>query len=221
MSTPDKLSEERHVEGAVCTDLPTAGPEVCRAQVLWNSRVRSHDFNELGPRCHDFPLLLHMEHTPLAIDKLLSHSCGRDQTGGAATPREEILHNHQVPELIAIAPLPTESATNSHSVSAQTNGRNYQLVGHDKVAGLGAALLVNSPERRANCAWDRNPSVHNHIICFCKSSADGAVRAAYSPAEGLQTRRLGLPQSAQPQRQPTLNPRHSTTPRTHVHGSHS
>ena len=151
---------------AVCTDLPTALPEVCRAQVLWDSRVRSHDFNEPGPRCHYFPLLLDVEHASLAIDKLLSHSCGRDLTGGAATPREEIPHNHQVPELIAIAPLPTESATNSHSVAAQTNGRNYQLVGHGKVARLGAALLINPPERRASCAWDRNPDVHNHIICF-------------------------------------------------------
>ena len=76
----------------------------------------------LGRIRHDFPLLLDVEHAPLAIDKLLSHSCGRDQTGGAATPREEIPHNHQVPEFIAIAPLPTESATNSQ----QRGGTNQR-----------------------------------------------------------------------------------------------
>ena len=91
--------------------------------------------------CRSCDLLEHfhhldVEHAPLAIDNLWSHSCGRDQTGSAATPREELLHNHRVPELMVIAPLPTESATNSHSVAAQTNGRNYQLVGHGKVAGL-------------------------------------------------------------------------------------
>ena len=64
---------------------------------------------------------LDVEHAPLAIDKLLSHTCGRDQTGGAATLREETPDNHQFPELIAIAPLPTESATNSHSVTAQAD----------------------------------------------------------------------------------------------------
>ena len=57
-------------------DLPTAGPEVCRAQVLWDSRVRSYDFNERGPHRHDFPPFLVEEHATLAIDKLLSHSCG-------------------------------------------------------------------------------------------------------------------------------------------------
>ena len=129
---------------------------------------------------------LDVEHAPLAIDKLLSHSCGRDQTGETATPREEIPHNHQFPELIAIAPLPTESVTNSHSVAAQTNGHNYHLVVHGTVARLSAELLVNTPEKRANYAWDRNPDVHNHIICFCKSSADGAAQVANSSAEGLQ-----------------------------------
>ena len=121
--------------------------------------------------CRSCDLLGHfhhfdVQHALLAIDNLLSHNCGRDQTEGTATPREEIPHNHQVPELIAIAPLPTESATNTHSMAARTNGRNYQLVGHGKVAGLSAELLVNTPERRASCAWDQNPDIRNHITCF-------------------------------------------------------
>ena len=81
-------------------------------------------------RSCDLPEHFHhpdVEHAPLAIDKLLSHSCGRDQTEGTATPREEIPHNHKVPELIPIAPLPTESVTNSHIVTAQTNCRNTNL----------------------------------------------------------------------------------------------
>ena len=120
-------------------------------------------------RSCDLPEHFHypdVEHALLAIDKLLSHSCGRDQTGRAATHREEVPHNHQVPELIAIRPLPTESVTNTHSVAAQTNGRNCQLVGHGKVAGLSAELLVNTPDRRASCAWDQNSDIRNHIICF-------------------------------------------------------
>ena len=60
-----------------CADFPTAGPEVCTAQVLWDSRVRSHDFNEHGPRRHDFPLFLDAEHAPprdrqIAVPQLLS-----------------------------------------------------------------------------------------------------------------------------------------------------
>ena len=116
--------------------------------------------------CHSCDLLEHfhhpdVQHAPLAIDKLLFHRCGRDQTSEAATHREEIPHNHQFPELIAIAPLPTESVTNSHIVTAQTNCRNLQLVGHGKVAGFSAELLINTPERRASYAWDPNP-VANH-----------------------------------------------------------
>ena len=45
--------------------------------------------------------------------------------------------------------------------------------------------------------------------------------ATYTSAEDHQNRSLGLPQSAQPPRQPTPNPRHSTTPRTRVHGCRS
>ena len=79
-STPDKLSEEWCVENAVCTNLLTAGPKICRAQMPWNFCVRSHHFNELRPRCHNFQCLLNIEHTLLTIGKLLSNSSGRDQT---------------------------------------------------------------------------------------------------------------------------------------------
>ena len=126
-----------------------------------------------------------VEHATLAIDNLLSHRCGRDQTGEGATLREEIPHN-QFSELVAIASLPTESVTNSHIVTAQTNCRNLQLVGHGKVAGLSAELLVNTPERRASYAWDPKPRCPQPHQTLCKSSADGPAQVAYSSAEGLQ-----------------------------------
>ena len=85
-STPDKLSEERRVESAVCTDLPTAGPEVCRAQVLWDFRVRSHVFNEPGLRCHDFPILFGVEHAPPRDRQIL---CA---TAAVETKQEELPH---------------------------------------------------------------------------------------------------------------------------------
>ena len=87
-------------------------------------------------------------------------------TVAVETKQEELPHLAKIFLTTTIAPLPIESVTNSHNAAAQTNGRNYQLVGHGKVSGLGADLLVNTPERRASCAWDRNPDVHNHIICF-------------------------------------------------------
>ena len=58
---------------------------------------------------------------------------------------------------------------------------------------------------RASNAWDRNPDIRNHFMWFWKSSADSTAQDAYSSAERLQKTSLGLPQIAQPPRQPPLN----------------
>ena len=131
-----------------------ASSAACRDESLWTAMACTGVLNPLPSQlmmedvkvCRSCDLLEHfhhldVEHASLAIDKLLSHSCGRDQTGGdSSQPPSPRAH---------CPPLPTESVTNSHSVAAQTNGHNYQLVGHGKVAGLGAELLVNTPERPA------------------------------------------------------------------------
>ena len=144
---------------------PLAPGPLSTSKILFSSPSRTKEascsclqFNELRPRCHNFQFLLNMEHTP----SLSTNCC---PTAAVETKQDEVSHfakeisrNHQIPEFIVIGPFPTKTTTNSHSVSTQTNGCNYQLVG-----------IIDPPEMCANCAWNRNPDVHNHIIRFTNS----------------------------------------------------
>ena len=132
-------------------------------QIAYSQNTRSHHFNEPGPHRHDFPLLHEVEHASSQWTNCCPTTAGETKHEElAATPREEIPHNHQFPELNVIATLQTESVTHSHIVTAQNNICISQLVSQNKVAGLSAKLLIFQPERRTGRSRDRNPDIHNH-----------------------------------------------------------
>ena len=202
-STPDKLSEEWCEESAVCTNLPTARPVICRAPMLWNSCVRSHHFNELRPRCHNFQFLLNIEHTPPHYRQIVVHQqrsrpnkmrCHTLRRNFSQSPNSRIYCHWSIPNK---NPPPIRTTCRHKPMAATTN------------------LLVSLIHRNG-CQL----CMESNIICFTNSQQ--TVQRTPRTSQ-LKVFRRGNSdcQSAQPQRQPTPHPKHSTTSRTHVHGCRS
>ena len=141
--------------------------------------------------CRSCDLLEHfhhlgVEHAPLAIDKLLSHTAVK-------TKQEELSHlaKRFLTTTKSQSSLPLLHFQQNPSPIPQRGGTNQrpqlQLVGHGKVIGLGVELIVNTPEKGARMhGIETQMSTTHHKLC--KSSADGAVQVAYSSAEGLHKR---------------------------------
>ena len=117
----------------------------------------------------------------------------RDQRSKHTKDAKRLLHSatlfeqlllQDIRESIHASAAQDRNVTRSHSAAAHSNGRDYRLVGHDQVADLSAELLVGTPESRASCTWDQDPSAHNSII--------GVANPQQTPHRAPRTHRLKI-----------------------------